>query len=210
MRSFSHITPRYIVDRLGVIFYEKTHPDHPWLTRTANTVLNSWLKKTDVGLEFGSGRSTVWFAKRVGKLTSVEHHDQWTVKVREMLVTNKLTNVDHQLHVMDRPEDNAADASYVKAIDQFADNSLDFCLDDGVYRNYCALHVLDKLRPGGLLVVDNVNWYLPSNTRSPASRSLKDGPVDGVWKEVEQKIANWRRIWTSSGQTDTAIFIKPC
>ena len=102
------------------------------------------------------------------------------------------------------------DAAYVKVTDTFDPNSLDFCLVDGVLRDFCALRSIDKLRPGGLLVIDNVNWYLPSGSYSPNSRTFTQGPVSPVWKDVEQRLSDWRRIWSSSGVTDTAIFFKPC
>lgn len=77
MRTFRHWTPRYVKNRIGVFYYQKIQPDQSWLTRSANEILNSWLTKSDIGLEFGSGRSTLWFAKRMAYLTSVEHDPVW-------------------------------------------------------------------------------------------------------------------------------------
>jgi len=69
MRSFQHWTPRYIWNRLALMAHERQHPDLPWLTRAMIENLDTWLRPDDVGLEFGSGRSTVWFAQKVGHLT---------------------------------------------------------------------------------------------------------------------------------------------
>lgn len=85
MRSFRHWTPRYIWNRLALMADERRHPDAPWLTRTMVEILETWLRPGDVGLEFGSGRSTIWFARRVGHLTSVEHHPGWYAKVKQNL-----------------------------------------------------------------------------------------------------------------------------
>lgn len=210
MRSFSHWTLRYIVNRLMTIYYEKASPDHPWLTCQANRILDSMLKPSDAGLEFGSGRSTMWFAKRLRCLTSVEHNPEWAAKVRRQLDEKGCINVDYRFIPQDVPDEQGGDSAYVRVIDEFAAESLDFCLVDAAYRDFCALKVIDKLKPGGLLVIDNVNRYLPSDTHSPYSRSLADGPAGVVWKEVGQILADWRSIWTSSGVTDTAIYIKPC
>jgi hypothetical protein len=210
MKSFKHWTPRYIVNRLRTIYYAKTCPGHPWLTRTANEILDSYLTSSDIGLEFGSGRSTIWLARRVARLVSVEHDSHWAAKVREMLRKENINSVNHSLVPMDREEDQGKDAAYVGVIDSFQDNSLDFCLVDGVYRGFCARRVMEKLRPGGVLIIDNVNWYLPHPTYSPESRSLADGPKGVIWQEVDHLISDWRRIWTSSGVTDTAFFFKPC
>ena len=60
-----------------------------------------------------------------------------------------------------------------------------------------------------MLVIDNLNWYLPSNTHSPNSRSMADGCSNETWQKVYDEINTWEKIWTSSGVTDTGIFIKP-
>ena len=77
MRPFRHLTPRYIWNRTALIVYERANPGQPWLTPDMIKILDSWLCPADVGLEFGSGRSTSWFAARVKHLTSVEHNPEW-------------------------------------------------------------------------------------------------------------------------------------
>jgi putative heme iron utilization protein len=52
---------------------EFLHPNWPWLTKEAILLLERLLRPDDIGLEFGSGRSTIWFAERVEKLISIEH-----------------------------------------------------------------------------------------------------------------------------------------
>lgn len=209
MRSFRHWTPRYFKNRLVTLYYEKANPNQPWLTRSANEILDSYLIKSDVGLEFGSGRSTAWIARRIGHLTSVEHNSAWAAKVQGILNEATINNVDYKSIPKDVEEEQGNDSEYVKVVDAFDANSLDFCLVDGIYRDFCALKAIEKLRPGGLLVIDNANWYLPSRSYSPNSRSFTDGPKGTCWKEVAQLFSDWRRIWTSSGVTDTAIFFKP-
>ncbi len=210
MRSFSHWTLRYIKDRISVFYYEKKNPDTPWLTPLANKIFDSYLTKSDIGLEFGSGRSTIWFANRISHLTSVEHDENWADNVQKIINNNKLKNVDYNLIPKSIDTNNEGQAEYVKIIEKFDDNSLDFCLIDGIYRDFCAKHVLKKIRPSGLLVIDNVNRYLPCKTYSPNSRNLSDGPDGPVWNDVQNSLSSWRKIWTSSGVTDTAFFIKPC
>ena len=209
MRSFRHWTSKYVINRLGVFWYEYKS-DSPWLTRSANNILDSYLSKSDVGLEFGSGRSTVWFAKRISHLTSVEHDEIWAGKVQQLLIKTKSSNVKYHLLSTDTKDNERANSPYVNIIDTFDDGSLDFCLVDGSHREFCALKALEKIRPGGLLVIDNVNWFLCSDSDSPDSRSFIDGPNGPIWKEVEDRLSDWRKIWTTSGVSDTALFIKPC
>jgi len=208
MRSFRHWTLKYIINRLGVFWYEYKS-DSPWLTRSANNILDSYLSKSDIGLEFGSGRSTIWFAKRISHLTSVEHDENWAIKVKQLLQKTQTTNVNYHLLSTDTRDNNGANSPYVSIIDTFDDGSLDFCLVDGSHREFCVLKSLEKIRPGGLLVIDNVNWFLCSNSDSPDSRSFTDGPNGLIWKEIEDLLSGWRTIWTTSGVSDTAIFIKP-
>ena len=210
MRSFRHWTPRYIVNRVAEMRYQRLSPDEPWLTMQANQILLTLLKPEDVGVEFGSGRSTVWFAKRVRSLTSVEHNEQWYGKVQNLLATSGADNVDYILCPRDLPDAEGDRSAYVAVLDRFVSDKLDFALVDGVYRDHCALHALKKLRPGGVLIIDNVNRYLPSNSISPASRTMQQGPDGEVWRQVLNRLADWRSIWTSSGVTDTAFYFKPC
>lgn len=208
MRSFRHLTPRYVRDRLTLMAYERANPDQPWLTRTMVEILDTLLLPDDVGLEFGSGRSTRWFARRVGHLTSVEHNRDWYVRVEKQLESIGKA-VDYRLH-----EDGATesqDSAYVKVARSISPSSLDFVLVDGMARDHCAHASLDKLKPGGMLIIDNVNWYLPreSKTHSPNSRDLEDGYASSVWQQIGDEIQGWRSIWTTNGVTDTALWIKP-
>ncbi len=210
MRSFSHWTPRYIGSRIAEKYYYATHPDHPWLTRTANEILVTYLKDSDSGLELGSGRSTLWFAKRVGHLISVEHDEVWYNKVSQMLKDNNLNNVDYHLHPRDKADEQGAETDYVKVFQQIKSNSMDFVLIDGVYRDFCALESIRVIRPGAVMIIDDVHRYLPSNSDSPNSRTLKDGPKGQTWEKAYQTISQWRTIWTTSGVSDAAFFFKPC
>jgi hypothetical protein len=76
LRNARHWTPRYIIDKLKWSAYARQTPDLPWLTPQANQILSTVLHPTDAGIEWGSGRSTVWFSKKLRNLTSVEHHPQ--------------------------------------------------------------------------------------------------------------------------------------
>jgi predicted O-methyltransferase YrrM len=208
-RPVRHLTPRYLVNRVRQVMYVREHPGNPWLTPSAIRLLESLLRPADRGAEFGSGRSTIWFASRVAALTSVEHDAQWHQAVTASLIEHGLRNVDYILAPEDQPMENGGSSAYAQVAHAFPDASLDFSLVDGHYRDYSAKFILPKLKPGGLLIIDNVNWYLPCESKSPNSRTAALGPKTPAWAEVAAELANWRSIWTSSGVWDTAIFIKP-
>ena len=48
-------------------------------------------------------------------------------------------------------------SAYARVLEEFPDASLDFVLVDGIFRNYCAVGSVSKVKPGGLIVVDN--WF---------------------------------------------------
>ena len=223
MRTFRHWTPRYLVNRSRLGVFELLHPRAPWLTPAAIRYLDTHLKATDVALEFGSGRSTLWFARRVARLTSVEHDRAWYEKVSRRLADEGVTNVEYRLCESDAYEDprpwmdeprerrdvDADRTEYVRTIVGFAEASLDFALVDGLYRAACALRLIPKLRAGGLLAVDNINWYLPCLSYAPNSRRVAQGPVSAEWGRFQEATQSWRCVWTTSGVTDTAIYLKP-
>ena len=201
MRAIKHWTPRYIGNRIRVLAYERSHPDVPWLTSHMVSVLTSWLKPDDIGLEWGSGRSTIWFAEKVKKLTSVEHDESWYRGVTTQLKQRKLSNVDYQLCPDER--------EYVSVAEKLAPKSLDFCLVDGVVRDQCAVAAIPKLKPGGILIIDNCNWYLPSESRSPNSQRVHNQLSTAQWQLFLDVTKDWRCVWTTSGVTDTAFWVKP-
>jgi predicted O-methyltransferase YrrM len=208
-RKRQYRTPRYIYRRLQQMRYERAHAEDPWLTPEAIRLLGTLLRRSDRGVEFGSGRSTVWFAQRVASLTSVEHDEQWYETVAARLKARGLGNVDYILARPDQPVQQGGLSGYARTALTFADASVDFALIDGHYRDYSAKFMLPKIKPGGMLIIDNVNWVLPSRSRSPNSRTPELGPHGEIWSQVHEELTQWRSIWTSSGVWDTAVFIKP-
>lgn len=207
-RRVKHWTARYVLARSRQALYQRAHPDGPCLTPEAIRLLDSMLRPSDVGAEFGSGRSTLWLARRCAHLTSVEDNEEWRAKVSSALAGERATHVDYQYRPLDtrQPGDQSA---YVQVARFLADESIDFALVDGLHRDYVAFYLLSKIRPGGMLVIDDVNRYLPSQTRSPASLGPTSAPATATWEQTAAALARWRQIWTSNGVSDTAIFVKP-
>jgi predicted O-methyltransferase YrrM len=206
-----HRTPRYIYNRTRLIWGEHARPGEPWITPEAVRLLTSLLRRSDRGAEFGSGRSTIWFAERVAHLTSVEHDKLWYERVSARLSARRLANVDYILAPRDQPPELGEISEYTRNALAFDAATLDFALVDGLYREHVTKLLMPKIKPGGLLIIDNINWYLPppAKTYSPASRTPALGPDGRVWAEIAQNLDGWRSIWTTSGISDTAIFIKP-
>lgn len=201
MRKFNHWTPRYIYHRLALSIYQQRQPNAPWLVRTMVNLLDNWLTPTDRGIEWGSGRSTIWFAMRVGSLVSVEHDPGWYRRVKGALDQHKLMNVEYHLC-----EDESAYRAMTTA---FTAGSFDFCLVDGLVRDDCALAAISLVKPGGIIVVDNCNCYLPSNSFSPYSRKPEQGCYTEKWAAYLDAVTGWRRVWLTDGVCDTGLWMKP-
>ena len=189
-------------------FYTKTHPNRPWLTPQSIEFLEERLTKEMIGLEYGSGRSTVFFAKKLKKLISIEHNEEWHKKVEKLLAERSLSNVDYLLipeqHTSNGNEDldletelNKLDGSeprneffnYYNKVNDYTDEYFDFVLIDGRARVKCGLIAVKKLKNGGIFVLDNSERarYLPLHTA----------------------LNFWPKVETTTGLTNTTIWIKP-
>lgn len=168
------VNPLYVAGRIKLAWWEWRHPDMPWLHPEAVGIIGFYLTNSHVGLEYGSGRSTLWLANRLKHLTSVEHDRVWYERVK-MLVANT-GNVDLLLRPVEHEilcrTDYAPMPAYVAVADRFADESLDFCLIDGSYREACVHVAAPKLKVGGMMVLDNMNWHPIEHWRIPESFRL--------------------------------------
>ena len=96
------------------------------------------------------------------------------------LASQDLTNVDYRLVPLDHPVSDAERAEYatvpryVAVADEFPDRSLDLGVVDGHYRTNCIRRCLGKLRPNGLLMVDDVNMW-PTREEIPVPAGLASG-----------------------------------
>lgn len=212
MRSYAHWTPAYIFHRVADWLYRTIHPEDPWLTPNAIRYLSTNLKSDFAGLEYGSGRSTTWFAKRVDNLISMEHNAEWYERVRSEISRLGLSNTSY--YQKPKPDTNlsleeALTSEYVAVSSNLKEGSLDFALIDGVSRPACAIHAIPLLKKGGLLIIDDANHYLPSSSKAPNSRSMRDGALNVEWQKVENMISGWEVFWFGNGIKETAIFIKP-
>jgi len=198
-----NLNAHYIFDKLVLNVSTRRNPEAPWLTSQMVEILGSWLQPTDRGLEWGAGRSTIWFAKRLAHLTSVESDAGWHAQVKEMIERNHIANVT--LH------NQSSEPGYVEVVDEIPSNSLNFVLVDGAFaRDQCAWRAIPLLKSGGILVIDNIERYLPSTSHSPSARRAGESRWDSAsWDAFAAEVANWRHIWTSNGVSDTALWVKP-
>ena len=187
--------PWLIPARVKYWVWERRNPDKPWLCPGTVAFCEATVTKSMQVLEFGSGRSTRWFAQLAGHVTSVEHDSTWYHEVQQQLAQAQVTNVDY-LNVPLEPEPVSEEHSdqripkYVAVVDRFADQSLDLIIVDGKYRSICIRQATRKLAPGGYLLVDDAE-------RWPSLAAL-DVPPD--WRIVDDSTNGLKRcvIWQAT------------
>lgn len=185
--------PRAAISRVRYRVWELRNPDKPWLCAGTVIFCENHLSDSMRAIEFGSGRSTRWFADRVAHLTSIEHDRAWYATVAAQLAEQQITNIDYRLIELDHPatepeqEQYAPLPRYVSVIDEIADRTLGLAIVDGHYRTTCVRHLIPKLAPGGFLLVDDVQ-------RWPSLASL---PIPGHWPVVDDSTNGIKRstIW---------------
>ncbi len=161
--------PRYFVDRVNVLLYQTIHPRAPWLTSDAISMLERFLKKDMRGFEWGSGRSTIWLAKRGGALVSVEDNQDWYERVKPRLSG---LNVDYRYVA-------GGGAPYAGQIETFPDRSFDFILVDGSARDACIAAAASKIKHNGMIVVDNADLDIDVTPLKPFEHIRTS---NGIWR----------------------------
>lgn len=139
--------------------------DVPWWTYRAIDEVEAWLAgRRDVrAFEWGSGASTIWLAKRVADVSSVEHHAGFGRMIQSQLAG--MTNAALEIIEPD-PSDNPLIGSskeghggldftrYVHHIDVVG-GMFSLIVIDGRARQACLTAALPHLGPDGIIVFDN-------------------------------------------------------
>ena len=126
-------------------------PERPWIVPAAIGWLGRRTRRHWRVLELGSGRSTVWLAKRTGSVLAFEDNEHWLERARALLADAGLVNVDLRGLPVERfvPEVKALeDAAYDLVVVDFLESAEATRVD--------AVRVArPKLRPGGYLLLDD-------------------------------------------------------
>lgn len=187
-----HWDARYVWNRANEKLWRRGHQGEPWLTATAVDFLRQWLQDSDSVLEFGSGMSTHWFANRVKDMVSVEHDRSWFRRTSQSLPENVA------YHFCPEASD------YISMPSQLDDASFELVVIDGVHRPEVALASVRLVAPGGVLLVDNSERYMPSGSSAPKQGTKRDSQ----WCVLETQLKDWRKWVTTNGVWDTTLFFR--
>lgn len=129
---------------------DRTGNDLPWYTYPAIEFLDQLDLSGRSVFEFGAGHSTVFWAKRANRVVAVEHNEEWYDHLSSLSILNR-QNVTIQFR---------------RDLDEYARTILDHhelfdvIVIDGSDRLGCARVSPERLKPGGLIVLDNSDSYL--------------------------------------------------
>jgi hypothetical protein len=118
----------------------------PLLTYPALDFLRRRVPEQTEVFEYGSGYSTLWWARRVLRVEAVEHHEGWYERVRAQAPKNV------RLHLIPLEPDGA----YCRKILEY-NSVFDLVVIDGRDRVRCARNALGALKPSGVVIWDDSN-----------------------------------------------------
>lgn len=176
-------------DSLGI-----SELDVPWWTYRAIDAVEQFITERrrhgDVrAFEWGSGASTIWLARRVTRVHSVEHHRGFGEMIQARL-GSEYPNAALEI-VEPQPSNNPVIgsrkeghggldfAAYVAFIDRVAPQHgpFDVIVVDGRAREACLAAALPHLAPGGIVVFDNTRRrrYRDAIAALPVAETRYDG-----------------------------------
>jgi predicted O-methyltransferase YrrM len=141
----------------------------PWYTYPAIEFLQQLDFSQKTVFEYGSGMSTLYWAARAARVVSVEDDEQWFHKVKSLAPAN--------VEVVFEP-----DLSKFADTIQSRDERYDVIVVDGPARGRtrlkCSRAAVDRLREGGLVILDNSDW-LPESARLLRDSTLLEVDMTG-------------------------------
>lgn len=122
----------------------------PWLTYPAIEYINQYNLNEMSIFEFGCGNSSLFWAKRAKKVISIENDINWFMYVK------KYINCNHDIYL------KKDKGSYVNMLQEL-NLKYDIIIVDGEWRSACVEKAVDYLEEGGMIIIDNSDWYPDSN-----------------------------------------------
>jgi hypothetical protein len=133
----------------------------PWVTYGFIDFISNRLNTNMNIFEYGSGNSTLWYAKRVNSVDSIEHDQKWYEKIKH--------NMPHNVNI------NYIELVYggdYSLFSQTMDRKYDIVIVDGRDRVNCIKNSIDSIKEDGVIVLDDserteyveaINFLLDNN-----------------------------------------------
>lgn len=152
--------------------------------------------------EYGGGGSTLWLEDRGAVVTVAEHDEAWYEQLAGQIAP--------QTQLLFRPAMESGTITsvaargyydgYVAAIEDQRSDSLDLVIVDGRARVECVRRALPKVRPGGLLLLDDTD----RDRYTPAAQLLRTWDRrDFVGLKPGHRLPAKTSVWKRPGTTTT-------
>jgi len=147
----------------------------PWFSYAAIDFLEGFVQPHMTVFEYGSGGSTLFFARRAKKVVSVEDNPKWFEWVTRRLEQKGFGNVQVELREFNFKEPVGFDHSaYLHAI---PDERFDIIVVDGseewsLVRPICFEKAEGRINRGGIIVVDD-SWRYPGLRKNHRAKKFK-------------------------------------
>ena len=116
----------------------------PWYTYPFLEYIKQFDYRSKLIFEWGSGNSSLFWAKEAKKVTSVENNQDWYNEVKKNINAN---------------QDLIFAQSESKYINSIRSGQFDIIIIDGSYRLKCAEIAPEFLNENGIIIVDNSDWF---------------------------------------------------
>ena len=138
--------PKALIDRLT-----GRYKFIPWIVPEAVSFLQRRMNQNWKVFEFGSGWSTIWYARHCKKITSIEDNIAWYKVVEDRVLKSHIDNCELKLVNQEK---------FTDVISAFPDESFDLIVVDGSEENKdsrvkAILSSMDKIKKGGYLLLDD-------------------------------------------------------
>jgi hypothetical protein len=163
-----HLTGMYTGTHIRVL-----DNDFPYFTKNATEWLNKFLTPQMKVFEWGSGSSTIFFAKRVSQIFSIEYNKTWASKMKWYMWLKDVKNcqlfyVPSEKNQMKGDIKNLSECrstspthqdetyrNYVNKITKFQTDYFDIIVVDGRARPSCLVLARKYVRVGGYIILDD-------------------------------------------------------
>lgn len=164
--------PRYFAHNL-LTRHSPVELELPWFSYGAIDFLEKFLRKDMHVFEFGSGGSTLFFARRCKSVTSVEEDGRWLALVSKRVAEQNLGNVRLQYIPFDfHSAIDFETSDYLKAVRQTRAEVIVVDGTDWTYRirPVCFRVAEEQIAPGGIIIVDDSWRYAQLHQTNHARR----------------------------------------
>lgn len=163
----------------------------PWLNFAAIDFVNKYIEnKVNLQIfEYGSGGSTLFFLKKGFNVATVEHCKTWYENVKNRIKQNECWENKWSVFFIEPEYDGIKQNSedilnplmyksadfteynfkkYVSSVDNYPDAYFDIILIDGRARPSCIMHAVAKVKPEGIVIIDNSEraYYFSEKTKT--------------------------------------------